>query len=214
MTAAESPRERLLHAARELFCRYGINTIGVDRIVDQAGTAKTTLYKAFGSKERLVEAVLEAEGEEWRNWFIGEVERLPGSAADRLMGLFDVLKTWFSSAQFYGCPFINAVGEHDKNDDRMRRLALRHKGVVLACVGDLAAEVAADASQELTNEIALLIDGTIVAALITRNPDVADHARRAVEKLIRASAAKPVWRLPRNRRRKISATLSKRPAHA
>jgi hypothetical protein len=106
---------------------------------------------------------------------------------ERLVGLFDVLKSWFSSDQFYGCPFINAVAEHDKNDDRMRRLALRHKGVVLACVSDLASEIAPNASYGLTHEIALLIDGAIVAALITRNPEVADHARRAAEKLALAS---------------------------
>ena len=52
-------RERLLLAASDLFCRYGINATGVDAIVAAAGTAKTTLYKAFGSKEGLLRAVLE-----------------------------------------------------------------------------------------------------------------------------------------------------------
>jgi AcrR family transcriptional regulator len=41
--AEDGPRERLLHAARKLFCQYGINSTGVDRIVDRAGAAKTTL---------------------------------------------------------------------------------------------------------------------------------------------------------------------------
>ena len=59
-------RERLLRAAADLFCRRGIHAVGVDAIVEAAGTAKTTLYKLFGSKERLVEAVLEAEGRAWR----------------------------------------------------------------------------------------------------------------------------------------------------
>ena len=52
-------RERLIEAASRLFCRYGINAVGVDTVVAEAGTAKATLYKAFGSKEKLVEAVLE-----------------------------------------------------------------------------------------------------------------------------------------------------------
>lgn len=61
------PRERLLQSARKLFCRYGVNSVGVDSIIDSAGTAKTTLYKLFGSKEGLVEAVLDREGQEWRD---------------------------------------------------------------------------------------------------------------------------------------------------
>ncbi|WP_325175679.1 helix-turn-helix domain-containing protein, partial [Cereibacter sphaeroides] len=64
-----SPRERLIDSARSLFCRYGINSVGVDAIIEQAGTAKTTLYKLFGSKDGLVEAVLEREGQSWRSWF-------------------------------------------------------------------------------------------------------------------------------------------------
>jgi AcrR family transcriptional regulator len=62
-----SPRERLLLAASKLFCRFGINAVGIDAVVAEAATAKATLYKAFGSKEQLVEAVLEREGRIWRD---------------------------------------------------------------------------------------------------------------------------------------------------
>ena len=58
----ESARGRLLNAATHLFCRYGINATGIDAIINEAGTAKTTLYKLFGSKTNLVNAVLESEG--------------------------------------------------------------------------------------------------------------------------------------------------------
>ena len=57
---ARSARDRLIRAASELFCRYGINATGIDAIVEQSGTAKATLYKTFGSKEGLIEAVLKA----------------------------------------------------------------------------------------------------------------------------------------------------------
>ena len=58
----ESARGRLLSAATHLFCKNGINATGIDAIIDEAGTAKTTLYKLFGSKTNLVHAVLESEG--------------------------------------------------------------------------------------------------------------------------------------------------------
>ncbi len=57
-----TPRGRLIAAATNLFCQRGINAVGVDAIVEEAGTAKTTLYKLFGSKEHLVEAVLGRRG--------------------------------------------------------------------------------------------------------------------------------------------------------
>lgn len=177
-------RERLLLAASDLFCRYGINATGVDAIVAAAGTAKTTLYKAFGSKEGLIEAVLEREGSTWREWFSDEVDALPGNARDKLEHLFDVLKKWFAEEHFYGCPFINAVGEHDKEDDRIRLLTLKHKKIVLDKITELSREARPDDPEGLTHELNLLIDGAIVAALITRDPNVADHARNAAARLL------------------------------
>ena len=57
-----SARGRLLSAATQLFCKNGINTTGIDAIINEAGTAKTTLYKLFGSKANLVHVVLETRG--------------------------------------------------------------------------------------------------------------------------------------------------------
>lgn len=177
-------RERLLLAACDLFCRYGINATGVDSIVAAAGTAKTTLYKAFGSKEGLVEAVLEREGSTWRDWFSAEVDALPGDAGDKLVHVFDVLKKWFAEENFYGCPFINAVGENDKEDDRIRNLTLKHKKIVLEKIGELAHVARPNDAEGLTHELGLLIDGAIVGALITRDPNVADHARNAAARIV------------------------------
>ena len=46
----KSARGRLLSAATWLFCKNGINATGIDAIINKAGTAKTTLYKLFGSR--------------------------------------------------------------------------------------------------------------------------------------------------------------------
>ncbi|PTW59811.1 TetR family transcriptional regulator [Breoghania corrubedonensis] len=183
-TETSAARERLLLAASDLFCRQGINATGVDAIVAAAGTAKTTLYKAFGSKEGLIEAVLEHEGRAWRDWFIGQVDALPGDASAKLVHLFDVLKKWFAEEHFYGCPFINAVGECDKDDDRMRTIALKHKGLVMEKIRELARAARPDDPEGLAHEMALLIDGAIVSALITRDPNVADHARNAAQRVL------------------------------
>ena len=186
-TETTAARERLLLAASDLFCRQGINATGVDAIVAAAGTAKTTLYKAFGSKEGLIEAVLEHEGSAWRDWFIGQVDALPGDASAKLVHLFDVLKKWFAEEHFYGCPFINAVGECDKDDDRMRTIALKHKGLVMEKIRELARAARPDDPEGLAHEMALLIDGAIVSALITRDPGVADHARNAAQRVLMRS---------------------------
>src|ERR1700758_381655 len=172
----ESARGRLLSAATHLFCKNGINATGIDAIIDEAGTAKTTLYKLFGSKTNLVHAVLESEGRQWREWSIDPLEAGGGHDRAKLSRIFPALKRWFGEERFYGCPFINAVGEHDKDQKQFRAIAMKHKKVVLAHIEKLAAEMGAVEPETLAHQLALLIDGAIVAAMVSRDPHVADTA--------------------------------------
>src|SRR6266481_3859624 len=172
----ESARGRLLNAATHLFCKNGINATGIDAIIDEAGTAKTTLYKLFGSKTNLVHAVLESEGRQWREWFIAAIEAGGGDPQTKLLRIFPALKKWFGEERFYGCPFINAVGEHDKDQKQFRNIAMKHKKVVLGHIEKLAGEMGAAEPEVLAHQLGLLIDGAIVAAMVSRNPGVADTA--------------------------------------
>src|SRR3954469_964894 len=145
----ESAHNRLLNAATHLFCKNGINATGIDAIINEAGTAKTTLYKLFGSKTNLVHAVLESEGRQWREWFIAAIEAGGGDPQTKLTRIFPALKSWFGEERFYGCPFINAVGEHDKDQKQFRVIAMKHKKVVLAHIEKLAAELGATDPESL-----------------------------------------------------------------
>jgi AcrR family transcriptional regulator len=189
-TDEESAHSRLLNAATRLFCKNGINATGIDAIIEEAGTAKTTLYKLFGSKTNLVHAVLESEGRQWREWFIGALEAGGGDARTRLARIFPALKIWFGEERFYGCPFINAVGEHDKDQKQFRAIAMKHKKVVLAHIEKLAGEMGAADPQMLAHQLALLIDGAIVAAMVSRDPTVADMAGLAAGSLLGPSKPK------------------------
>ncbi|MFG1211481.1 helix-turn-helix domain-containing protein [Xanthobacter flavus] len=187
--AEPKARERILQAATRLFCQHGINAVGVDAVVAEAATAKATLYKSFGSKERLVEAVLEREGAAWRDWFLGELLKGEATAQMRLRRIFPVLREWFGDARFFGCPFINAVAEHDKADDRMRQIALAHKKVVLETITRLAAEAGARDPNGAAHQLGVLIDGAIVAAMITKDANVALLAGQTADLLLSGMAA-------------------------
>jgi AcrR family transcriptional regulator len=181
-----APRVRLMAAATRLFCKNGINATGVDAIIDAAGVAKTTLYKNFRSKNDLVEAVLEAEGVVWRGWFLGAIGR-GETPRDKLDSIFPVLKQWFGEDGYYGCVFINAVGEHAKDETRLRDITLRHKSFVLNHIADLASAAGANRPDALAHQIGLLMDGAIVAAMVTRDPAVADAAGAAATALLDAA---------------------------
>jgi AcrR family transcriptional regulator len=144
----------------------------------------------FGSKTNLVNAVLESEGRQWREWFIDAIESGGGDAETKLARIFPALKSWFGEERFYGCPFINAVGEHDKDAKQFRAIAMKHKKVVLAHIEKLAGEMGATEPEVLAHQLGLLIDGAIVAAMVSRDPHVADTAGLAACSLFEPAKAK------------------------
>ncbi len=64
-----------------------------------------------------------------------------GDAQAKLARIFPALKSWFAEDRFCGCPFINAVGEHDKDQKQFRNIALKHKKIVLSHIEKLAGEL-------------------------------------------------------------------------
>jgi TetR/AcrR family transcriptional regulator len=52
-------KERLLDEALRLFARRGVDAVGVQEVVDAAGVTKPSLYHHFGSKDGLVQALVD-----------------------------------------------------------------------------------------------------------------------------------------------------------
>lgn len=186
IVARKTPRDRLLDAAVKLFCRNGINATGINAVLEEAGTAKLTLYNQFGSKDGLVIAVLEREGGKWREWFRDFLATQDGSPRDRLLSVFDLLDQWFRKPDFYGCPLINAVAEHDKLSPEIRTVATDHRAQVMAALVALAREAGAADPEALCRQLALLKDGAIVGALMSQSPEAAATARAAAAVLVDA----------------------------
>src|SRR3954447_19272215 len=94
-----SARERLLSAADDLFYREGVQSVGIDRIVQQAGVAKASLYNLFGSKEALVQAYLDARHANTREQFERALTRFR-TPRERLLGVFDAQGQLFTEPDF------------------------------------------------------------------------------------------------------------------
>jgi hypothetical protein len=143
------------------------------------GTLTVDLGEGFG--------VLDAEGESWRKWFLDALDRYPGSPGDKLAGMFDILEEWFATDRFFGCPFVNAVGEFDKRDERYKELALSHKRAIMTRLAELAEAAGCGDPDAVALQLCFLADGAITAALITGDPKVAQTARAAAVKVVAAA---------------------------
>jgi AcrR family transcriptional regulator len=168
-----SPPARLLEVARDLFCRNGIHATGIDRILAEANVSKMTLYTRYGSKEALLRAVLQREGEDWRARLFAALDA-PATPLAQLEAIVPALRGWFESGRFYGCAFMNAVAEHPKSELWLRELAAEHHREILSRFSAIAEAAGFAAPATLARQLLLLIDGGIAALMVSGDPSLLD----------------------------------------
>jgi AcrR family transcriptional regulator len=181
-----SARERILATATELFLREGYRAVGIDRIIELAGVAKTSLYRNFGSKDELIVAYLERSDEDFWRWF---EEAIAGeeSPRARLMALFDATEKLATSPRCLGCTFQVAAAEFPEPDHPAHRVSRAHKLEVLRRLRELADEAGADDPAGMAEQLMLIMDGAWAAARMLGPRNQAASAGAAARALLDAA---------------------------
>ncbi|MBZ5581997.1 MAG: TetR/AcrR family transcriptional regulator [Acidobacteriia bacterium] len=177
-------RDHLLAVAQRMFCATGFHAVSVDDIIEEAGVARMTLYKNFGSKEDLIVATLRREDKLFRQWLSGSIEALSTIPADRIKALFMALHERFASEGYYGCAFIRASIEFPDREHPVHRAAVEHREMIRSYLRGLAEEVGAVQPLVLAEQLYLLFEGAITASQLHGEPWPADYARQAAEHLV------------------------------
>jgi len=179
--AKPSARERLLAAANELFYTEGVHTVGIDRVIEQAGVAKASLYNTFGSKDELVHAYLEGRHAAMVARITKAVARYD-NPRDRLLGVFDAQGELFAEPGFRGCAFASASAESP--GDLVAQAADAYRGWVRGLLTDLARAAGVPDPERLGRQLHLLYDGASQSARMDHDPSAATAARAAAETLL------------------------------
>jgi AcrR family transcriptional regulator len=184
-TTKQSPRERLLDAATELFYAEGVQSVGIDRVIARAGVAKASLYSTFGSKEGLVRAYLESRHEV----LMGRLRRAADGVDDpvqRLLAVFDAQAATFDRSDYRGCAFVAASAEAPA-EGQIAAATAEYRQDVRDLFVELAAEAGMADPEQLADQLRLLYDGGSVAANLDHNPAIASSVRTAARILIEAA---------------------------
>jgi AcrR family transcriptional regulator len=182
-----APRDRLLEAASELFYAEGIQSVGINRVIERAGVAKDSLYSTFGSKEELVFAYLGARREETLAGLRSAVAATE-DPIERLLAVFDAQARLFHTPDFHGCAFAAAAAEATQGG-RIDAAAESYRHDIHTLFTELAAAAGAPAPALLASQLQLIYDGGGLAAKMDKNPDIAIPARAAASALINAALA-------------------------
>ena len=182
-----SARERLLAAASELFYAEGVHSVGIDRVIERAGVAKATLYSAFGSKDELIRAYLQARDAAIRDRLTHELAARYQTARERVVGVFEVQGLSFTEPDFRGCPFTCASAEA-RPGSAAEHAAEEHRAWIRSLFLDLAREAGAADPERLAQQLFLLYDGAAVSAWLDGDPGVATAAQAAAAALVDAAS--------------------------
>jgi len=177
-----SARERLLAAAEELFYGEGINTVGIDRIIERAGVAKASLYDCFGSKEELIRSYLNARHESRLKRITEGLKRFV-TPREKMLGVFDIQGEAFRSQSYRGCPFVRASAEV-KPGSAGKIVCDESREWLRTLFADLAKEAGAHEPDVLADKLLLLYDGAAVSAQMDKGKAPIDNAREVAELLL------------------------------
>ncbi|MFI8006896.1 TetR/AcrR family transcriptional regulator [Streptomyces sp. NPDC086010] len=189
-----SARERLLGAADELFYREGVQTVGIDRVIEHAGVAKASLYNTFGNKEGLVCAYLDHRSVRLRDRITRTLTRFR-TPREQLLGVFDALGEAFTEAGYNGCAFARATAEAPENSS-IRRAAESNRAWVRDLLTALTTEAGYAAPEEVARMLHLLYDGASQSARMDHDPTAATTARAAAGVLLDAAPLSPAAAMP------------------
>ncbi len=187
MVTAASPRkrparDRLLDAADRLFYEEGVHAVGIDRVLEQSGVAKGSLYYNFGSKDDLVRTYLRNRHAKWAARIDSELATA-ATPADKILAVFDTLGDLFGQPGFRGCAFVNAAAEAPAGS--AEELAAQDFRLWLhELFATLLTEAGYREVGKLTVQLILLYDGANISAQMDHNPAVARAARDAAASLL------------------------------
>ena len=190
---AASPKERsaaakarLLAAADELFYAEGVQAVGIDRVIEHAGVAKATLYSAFGNKEGLIRAYLQARHAATSEQMSKELEARYKTPRERLVGVFEVQGLSFADPDFRGCAFIGANADAP-NVGAVTETTHTYRTWLHELLFDLADQAGATDPKLLAQQLVLLYDGSGISAWLDRDTTADTTARSIATALVDAA---------------------------
>ncbi len=125
--ATGPPRQRILAAARELFYKHGIRSVGVEAVAEAASTNKMTLYRHFGSKDELIVAYIQQVADEGDERWQQMVRSHPGDFPAQIEAWLVYVEQVVSSFGERGCPMANAAVELQGTDHPALRMIEDYK---------------------------------------------------------------------------------------
>lgn len=176
-------RTRLLDTATRIFYSEGVNAVGIDRVIAEAGVTRATLYRHFPSKQNLITTYVEEADRAIRS-HTDTVIAGASTPAERVRAVADDIAANIRSAHFRGCAFLNAAAEFPDTDDPVHQAVLAHRAWFLELMFGLFEQVGGDSTDDAARQFVMLRDGAMVAGCLTDPEAICRTFLQGVEALL------------------------------
>lgn len=194
-TGRKTAAQSIFETARELFYRRGVRAVGVEEIVAQAGVTKPSLYRAYPSKDALVEACLAESAAEGIATLDAVIEAAGPDPLAQLRALVAHYAEEIADPEFRGCPLSNAAVEFPEPGHPGRAVIEDCKTAMRRRVGELTRRLEVRDPELLADAITLVIEGAGASHHVFGSQGPAAALSAAVETLIEGAMSKaPVAR--------------------
>jgi AcrR family transcriptional regulator len=193
-----APRERILKTASDLFYRFSINSVGIDRIIAESGVAKMTFYKHFPSKADLITTYLHYKSAIWFEMLSSSTERPGLSPLERVLAVFDAIEEPLLAPSYRGCPFVKGLAEFgpEANSPDVEATIAAYFTRLHDFVASLIEPLSLSQPETVVIQILSLIQGSFVMAQSARDPAIVAANRDAARVLLEAGLAASSGRKP------------------
>ena len=180
--ADPTARDRILRAATKLFYERGVHDVGMNELVEAAGTGKNVLYRHFPGKDELVLAYLEAFALRLDAQMDDATAGLPPDEA--LVALARYVSGQVSHRGYRGCPFRNYLRETRDTKGPSGRFALAQVRGLRRRIERLGAELGADEPEVLAERVWLVLEGVYAATPYPERARLAESSVAFVADLV------------------------------
>lgn len=181
---ASPARERLVEAASRLFYGEGINAVGVERIIEEAGVARMTFYRHFPSKNDLIETVFEERAARFSTWLIARSRARSDDPYERLLAVFDLIECPMAAPDFHGCVVLRFAHEVGEASPRITEIGREQKDTVRRFLEEHARAAGLEQPGELSHALMLLMNGALSLGHLYGSVEPAKQAKKAARTLI------------------------------
>ncbi|MEV4050168.1 TetR/AcrR family transcriptional regulator [Amycolatopsis sp. NPDC049688] len=177
-------RARLLASASRLFYTEGLHSVGIDRVIADAGVTRATLYRHFPSKDDLLVAYL-SEADKAIRAQVEAARAAGGEPADVVRAVAATIAEGIRSPGFRGCAFLNAAAEYPDPGHPVHQAVLAHRQWFSTTVTELLAATGETAPEPAARHFVLLRDGAMAAGCLTDPGPICETFLLGVEGILR-----------------------------